>query len=219
MIKYFTCFFLLIFYTLFQCDAQYAIINTIKQTNPKSKEVYIFPKVVLPKKKIASKKINNSLLEFLGVENGEYKKSIFEHVWERNNENFNWVYHDLNFKAVGNTNKILAINFWATFGKHNTENTEHYLFNNKTGSSIILNALIAESKKKALAKLLYNKKDSIIKSFFLSVKDSLELHTKLGDDANIKKDLYQLDVYDRCLERYEENEVSLEYIDFYYEKK
>jgi hypothetical protein len=68
------------------------IVETIKATNRISKEVYIFPKVIVPNNKLASTKINKTLLAFLDVEKDSVKKSIFENVWEPKNENCAWLY-------------------------------------------------------------------------------------------------------------------------------
>lgn len=59
------------------------IIKTIKQVNRVSKEIYIYPKVIVLNRKTVSQRINNSLLDFLEIENGVFKKSIFENVWTK----------------------------------------------------------------------------------------------------------------------------------------
>ncbi len=90
-----------------------AIITAIKEVNSVSKKEYIFPYVTIPNNKTASKKINNALLEFLQLEEGKFKKSIFENVSPPKSENVDWLYYDLNFKVVENNSKILAIYVWA----------------------------------------------------------------------------------------------------------
>lgn len=194
-----------------------AIIKTIKQINSISKEAYIFPKVIIPNNMTVTLKINNALLEFLDIENGSYKKGLFENVWQSEGDERKWIYSDLNFKVVENSSKILAINVWATFGKHNTENTEHYLFDVSTGNRITLDTLILAEKRKSLAQLIYAKKNSIIYNFLKQVNDSLIIHQQKNDSTEVERDLYQIDNYNRCIESLDTSNISLEYVVFYYE--
>ena len=194
-----------------------AIIKTIKEINSISKEAYIFLKVIIPNNKAATQKINNALLEFLEIENGNYKKSIFENVWYPNGDNVAWIYSDLGFKIVENNSKILAINVRASFGKHNTENTEHYLFDISTGNRITIDTLIVSEKKKLLGQLIYSKKNTVIYKFLQQVNDSLIVHQQKADSTELERDLYQIDNYNRCIESFDTSNVSLEYIGFYYE--
>ncbi len=216
MKKVFFIFFLLSYVVLYG-QKNKAIIKTIKQINSISKEAYIFPKVIIPNNKVATRKINNALLEFLEIENGNFKKSIFENVWYPKDDNVAWIYHDLNFKVAENNSRILAINVWASFGKHNTENTEHYLFDVSTGNRITLDTLILAEKRKSLAQLIYAKKNSIIYNFLKQVNDSLIIHQQKNDSTEIERDLYQIDNYYRCIESLDTSNISLEYVGFYYE--
>jgi hypothetical protein len=194
------------------------IVKTIKEINSISKETYRFPKVWIPNNIKATRKINNALLEFLDIENGKFKKSIFENVWHPKSDHVIWIYSDLDYKVIQNGKTLLAIDVWANFGKRNTFNLVHYLFDIKTGNRILLDTLIEQSKKIEFTKLLYAKKDSIITDFIAQIKDSLIVHQQKNDSLNIERDLYQLDGYNRCLTSGDEEDFLFKYITFYYEK-
>ncbi len=193
-----------------------AVVKQIKEINIITKEVYVFPKVIIPQHKSTADKINEVLLEFLEIKKADVKKSIFENVWEPKNENCAWLYHDLGYKVLLNNATILVIDVWAEFGKHNTTNIEHYLFDIETGNRVKLDSLFEESLKKNFAQILYDKKDSIIKSYLITVEDSLIVHQRNKDTSSLERDNYMLDGYKRCIESHSSSENDLEYVGFYF---
>ena len=62
--------------------AQEAIIREIKRTNPITKELYIFPKILLPNSTVNSQTINTLLrYDILYLEKKVKDKKIFNEVW------------------------------------------------------------------------------------------------------------------------------------------
>lgn len=128
------------------------------------------------------------------------------------------VYTDLNYKVLENTAKTLAINVSASFGKHNTNETVHYLFDLSTGYRVELDTLIDMPKRKVFAQFLYQKKNNIISDFLKEVKDSIEVYKQRNDTVNYERSLYQIDAYTDCIERHNSNDVNLKYIHYSYKE-
>lgn len=187
--------------------SQKAIITEIVDTNPISKEKYVFPFVTIPGNKPSTTKINKLLQdEALQIDSSGYKKSIFENIWERENltGGFDgWTYTDFEYTILSNTDHYVCLSISFVGGKHVQQSTLYFLFDNRTGENVqFVNILNSDGQKWLVNEMVKNKRNQIQK-LLPSLEDSLKLQPNPLNkyDSLSREDIIEeIQMYKSCLE-------------------
>lgn len=187
--------------------SQKAIITEIKDTNPISKEKYVFPFVTIPGNKSSTKNINKLLQdEALQIDSSGYKKSIFENIWERENltGGFDgWTYTDFEYKVLSNTDHYVSLSISFIGGRHPYLSTIYFLFDNRNGENIKFNKILTPEGQKWLVNTLVRSQKLRIENYLPSLDDSLKLpRNSLNPNDSTNREYFQeqFELYKRCLE-------------------
>jgi hypothetical protein len=188
--------------------SQKAIITEIKDTNPISKEKYVFPFVTIPGNKPSTTKINKLLQdEALQIDSSGYKKSIFENIWERENltGGFDgWTYTDFEYTILSNTDHYVCLSISFVGGKHVQQSTLYFLFDNRTGENVqFVNILNSDGQKWLISEMVNTQKKRIQK-LLPSLEDSLKLPSNplYQYDSLRREDINdEYHMYISCLEK------------------
>ncbi len=185
--------------------SQKAIIKEIRETHPIYKVKNVFPVVTIPSNISSTKKINKVLQEdALYIDSTGYKKSIFEVVWDKENENSpGWVYYDFKYTVLSNTDHYLDLVISFEGGKHAQQSNLYYLFDNNTGENVLFAKVLTSEGKKWLVNEMVKNKRNQIQKLHPSLKDSLKLQPNPLNkyDSLSRKDIIEeIQMYKSCLE-------------------
>jgi len=208
--------FAVFFFCIGEGYCQKAVIKEIKETNPISKEKYVFPLIVIPGNESSAKKMNDIIRdEVLEIGEDGFKKSLFENVWETGatrDSDFHWVLTDFAYEVLTSTNELLCLSIEYTGGKHGFTSTYYFMFANKTGERIKLENLFTATGGKILVDTITGMKREAIRKEIKDVQDSLRVHTA-KHDAEKERDEEVMELFKRCLD--DDPLTALEYLDFY----
>ena len=184
-------------------------IETIKKTNPISKEVYIFPKVIVPNATIVTKKINNKLREYvLGATPNTKDANIFDSVWRTNDRVGN--ISDLSFKiSEANASLISMTISGEGCGAYCESFDYHFTFNAKTGNQLSLDSLFTKEGIKTFVKTLNDNKMQKLNNKLKEINQSLTL-VNAKDTAEKEQLSEMLSMYTDCLS----NEIDIQSIPY-----
>lgn len=124
--------------------SQKAIITETKNTNPVSKEKYVFPIITIPGRPASTSKINAILQdELLEIDSTGFKRSIFENVWrDPDARSGHWVFTDFSYEILSNANSYTSLSISFTGGKHDQNQTLYFLFDNSGGNKVAFKELL-----------------------------------------------------------------------------
>lgn len=189
-----------------------AIIKEIEEQDPRRTTTYSFPKVILPTKTIATK-INNDLIhDFLDIEPGKVKKSIFENVWGANETIPSLI--DVTYKTVRNTSKLLCLELSGEGCGAYCENfTRYYTYDLTTGARLKLEQILTAAGQKLVLDSVKSGKANEIRRHIVAIKDSLTKPSMLSRQDDKEYYTEALDMYEACLT--DTYEPELQHMRFY----
>jgi hypothetical protein len=207
--------FLIVILSVAQCKGQIATIKDIKQTNPLSKEKYVFPKIIIQASPYKAKKINNILRkEILDADPNTPESEIFNKVWKTSDYDMPAL-SNIGYEILSNRNSILSITIGAEGCGAYCESWDRYFnFNLKTGNLLTIDSLFTRTGIHQLALNLDSTKEIKIKNKLVEIQDSLKTISiqKNKDDIDYYRKM--LELYTDCLDRriIDENISSLEFV-------
>lgn len=189
-----------------------AIIKEVKEQDPLRTTTYSFPKVILPNKAIATK-INNDLMhDFLDIEPGKVKKSIFEKVWGANGTIPSLI--DVGYKTIRNTSKLLCMELYGEgCGAYCEGFTHYYTYDLTTGARLKLEQILSVAGQKLVLDSVKARKANEIRNHIAAIKDSLTNPSVLNRQDDKEYYTEALDMYEAC--QTSTYEPELPYMKFY----
>jgi hypothetical protein len=135
---------------------------------------------------------------------------------EESGENTIWIFRDLSYKIILNTDSVLCISTSAEFGKNLTYNTHYFLFANNTGEQIKLEQLFTNEGTNAMIDTLNGQKSRMIKNKIKQTQDSLVKHIAENDPVMSARDSAEIHLFQSCVEN--QSLTDLKYLGFYITK-
>lgn len=176
---------------------QIATFGKIERKNPITKEVYTFPKIIMPEAKSVSDIINFQLQsDMLGVDSGVKEDNIFNKVWRTIEQTP--TFSDIEYEVIYNNNFILSLSISGQgCGAYCEETTNYFVFNLKTGRNLSLDSLFSKEGLIRIVDCINELRHKEISVKIKNIKDTLSL-------SYIQKDNAQLEQYGDMLKLYEE---------------
>jgi hypothetical protein len=192
----------LLFIYLFTTLASYGQpvkIETIKQVNPITKEIYVFPKIIISKSLMATQKVNGKLREtVLGILEQTSDANIFDSVWRTSGRQEN--ISNLSFKVKELSSSILSLSISGEGCGAYCEAFDYYFtFNTKTGNQLTLDSLFTNKGLIAILKTLNDNKQTKLNTELKQIKHSLSLASVKKDAAEKERFSEMLSMYTECL--------------------
>jgi hypothetical protein len=183
-------------------------VQTIKQANPITKEVYIFPKVIVLNSLTATKKINNKLRDYvLGTSANTMDANVFDSVWRTNYRMENIT--NLSFKVSEANASLISLSIAGeSCGAYCEAFNYHVTFNTKTGNQLTLDSLFTKQGLTAFVKILNDKKRRKLTKKLDQVNQSLTLPKVKSDPAEKERFSEMLSMYTDCLGK----EIDIQFI-------
>jgi hypothetical protein len=190
--------------------AQQAIINEIRQKKPGTRELYIFPKIVVTKADTIENKINNLLgSEELALDTITPESKIFEQVWGVDGGPA--TISNINYRINYNARYILSLSITSEgCGAYCETGTNYYTFNLQTGNRLTLDSFFTKEGISILTDSLNLSKVKKIKAKLRKVSNMLKLKSIQADKDEKKRYSGMLELYTNCLE----NKIDPEYVKF-----
>jgi hypothetical protein len=180
---------------------QTAIIKEIKQKNPITKEIYVFPKIIIQNAKSIELKINNYLrTEILFADSGISENKIFNKVWRTNEQSP--TFGDITYKVFRNDKSILSISITGQgCGAYCETGTNYFTFNLNTGDKLTLESLFTKKGIYILVDSLNISKTKKIEAKIREIQNIIKSNNFLKDKNRKEYYLEMLDLYKNCLNR------------------
>jgi hypothetical protein len=192
---------ILFFFLLAACIsfAQSPRVLTIKKANPISKEIYVFPKVIVPNSSLASQKINNKLRDYvLGVSDDVKDTNIFDSVWRTTYRMEN--ISDLSFKVSEVNASIISLTISGQgCGAYCEAFNYYFTFNTQTGNQLTLDSLFTREGLKTFVKVLNENKKQRLNKKLKEINHSLTLANVKTDTIEKERLFEMLSMYTDCL--------------------
>ncbi len=187
---------------------QNAVVKEIKQKNPITKEVYVFPNIIFNNSKTVEQKINNSLRsEILSVDSGTSVNKIFDQVWRTKEQSP--TLSDITYSVIRNSQSILSLSITAEgCGAYCETGTNYFTFNLKTGNKLSLDSIFTYQGITILVDSLNRSKTGKIKAKIREIQSIIKSNKFQKDKDQKEYYLEMLDLYKDCLNK----RVSLEYM-------
>lgn len=203
--------FLFIFlFTGFISYGQTVKVEKIKRANPITKEIYVFPKVIINNSLLATQKVNKKLREVvLGIFEVTPDSNIFDSVWRTSYRMEN--ISNLSFKAEELTSSLISLTISGEgCGAYCEAFNYYFTFNSKTGNQLTLDSLFTSQGLITFVNTLNDNKRRKLKTKLKQIKQSLTL-------PNIKKDASEKERYSEMLSMYSEclvKKVDIAYVGY-----
>jgi hypothetical protein len=188
-------------------------IETIKQANPITKEIYVFPKVVIANSLLATQKVNNKLREaVLDIFQETKDSNIFDSVWRTTYRMEN--ISNLSFKVIEVTPLLISLSISGEGCGAYCEAFDYYFtFNAKTGNQLTLDSLFTNQGLIAFVKTLNDNKQAKLNTKLKQINHSLTLPNVKADAAEKERFSEMLSMYTECLAK--KNDIQyITYIQF-----
>jgi hypothetical protein len=178
------------------CFAQTVKIQTITQTNPITREVYIFPKVV-SSNTLAAQRMNNTMRMDLLTETKNVKDAdIFKEVWTTKDKPMAQL-NEIAFEKIAVNPIYICLSISAEgCGAYCEGFTRYYMFNTKTGNLLTPDSIFNKDGINFILKTINNYKAEMINSQLKLIEDSLR-SPKAKDKENFTD---MKDMYTDCLQ-------------------
>lgn len=191
---------LLIFIVLSKFSfCQSAIIKEIKQKNPLSGELYVFPNIILIKSDIVELKINNLLRsDILYIDTITAENKIFDQVWRVTDRSE--IVSDIAYKIKYNSGYILSLSITAQgCGAYCETGTDYFTFNLHTGNKITLDSLFSKDGIQTLADSLNLSKTKKLNAEIRNIRNKLKSKKIETDKEEKELCTEMLELYTDCL--------------------
>jgi len=188
--------------------AQTYSIEPIKQNNPNfPQHQYQFP-ILTKGNKAITQAINNHLTSnFLEIEFGKQKESIFENIWATVSNNVPML-NDITFKVLTLNDKLYAVTLSAEgCGAYCEYFSQSFAFDLSTGEAINNDLLFSDKGKAAFIELLITRRAKKIITFIDNISDTLSQKNLNDEDRAYYQEMKEL--YEECVE--EAHITSLKY--------
>jgi hypothetical protein len=175
-------------------------VQTLKQTNPRTQEVYVFPKIIIPNSVSATQKLNNQLrATALGLDENTTDTNIFDDVWPT--ENQVGTVSDLSFKISDMSSSLISLSISGQgCGAYCETFTYYFTFDAKTGDQLTLDSLFTSEALPTILRYLNDYKMEQIRIKLKQIADSLALPiTRSLEDSTYYAEMRSL--YIECLEK------------------
>ncbi len=182
-------------------------VKTIKHVNPITKEIYIFPKVIVLSSDIATRKINNKLREsILNLSANTKDANIFDSVWRTDNQSP--TIHNLSYRVVEISSSLISLSISGEgCGAYCESFINHFTFNVRSGNQLSLDSLFSKEGLKIFIKTLNDNKKAKLDNKLKQIDRSLQL-LKTNHDVEDKKRLSGMrSIYLECLDK----EIDIKY--------
>lgn len=184
-------------------------VQTIRQINPLSKEVYIFPKVAVSNSLLATQRINHRLREYvLGIDGETEDSNIFDSIWRTSYRMEN--VSNLSFSMTEINSSIVSLSISGEgCGAYCEPFEYHFTFSAKTGHQLTLNSLFTNKGLLSFVKILNDNKMKKLRAKLKQINQSVA-SANAKRDASDKERLSEMNsMYTDCLsKRIEINAVS-----------
>lgn len=176
-------------------------IEAIKQTNPITKEVYTYPKVIVSNSRSVTQKINNSLREhILGVSPNTRDAHIFDSVWRtdyrmENISNLTFIVSEVNAAIISLTISGEGCGAYCEAFDY------HFTFNAKTGNQLTLDSLFTKEGLKNFVKTLNDDKTKKLNNKLKEINQSLSVLNVKTDTVEKEQLSEMLSMYSDCLSK------------------
>lgn len=176
-------------------------VQTIKQTNPITKEVYIFPKVIVLNSSIVTNKINNKLRgDVLGMSLNTKDANIFDSVWRTNYRMEDIT--NLSFEVCEANASLISLSISGEgCGAYCEAFNYHFTFNAKTGNHLTLDSLFTQQGLFTFVKILNDNKRQKLNGKLEQINRSLTLPSVKTDAQEKERFSEMLSMYTDCLEK------------------
>jgi hypothetical protein len=180
--------------------AQLARVQILKRKNPITKEIYVFPKIVIANSPAVAQKINRQLTEVVLLTTNPNDYSIFDGVWRTKDQSP--TLHDLSFEVSEITQSIISLSISAEgCGAYCEHFTNYFTFNAKTGNQLTIDSFMNRQSLRIIDDSLNNYRNKQIDSLLKIISDSLNNSgIKLDSAENERFSEMQL-LYKECIER------------------
>lgn len=178
--------------------AQKVKIQTLKQVNPISKEVYIFPKVIIANSPVSTQKVNYKLREtVLFLSSITKDKNIFDSIWTTKDQSA--VISNLSFKISEINSSLISLSISGEGCGAYCETFNYYFtFNTKTGNQLTLDSLFTKKGITTVIKFLNDSKKKKLVAKLKEVNHALGL-SKTKNNAEENERLSEmLAMYKEC---------------------
>ncbi|HEX2683843.1 MAG TPA: hypothetical protein VHL77_07915 [Ferruginibacter sp.] len=172
-------------------SGQTVLVKEIKQVNPLTKELYVFPDIISPSKTVAQKINDHLRSEILDADPATAPRKIFDHVW-RTKEQSPTV-SNITYAIIRNNRSILSLSITAEgCGAYCETGTTYFTFNLHTGNKLTLDSL-------------FTKQGAAVLVDSLNVLRSKKIKAKIRELQNIlktKKNKTEREQYQEMLKLY-----------------
>lgn len=187
---------------------QNAVIKEIRKTNPITKELYVFPKIILPNSTVNSQKINTILrYDILYLEKEVKDKKIFNEVWMTKKQMTQVA--NISYEVKQNDQNLLSLSISAEgCGAYCEGFTRDYTFNAKTGNLLSIDSIFTKEGLQLLVDSLNLNKTQLINEKLSEANDSLKVISIQNNVETNEYYTYMAELYTTCLE----SKIEIEYI-------
>lgn len=202
------CLFLAFIFVTNLAAGQIATIKKIEQTNPITKDKYVFPKISIQGFSNCARKINNSLRsEILYADSNIRDNQIFDKVWGTAKQSP--TLSDLSYEVLGNNSSILSIKISAEgCGAYCESWDRYFVFNLKTGNQLHLDSMINAQGLLKLSKDFNSFKQVKLNDKIKEIRDTLKTDVVVKDKGSLDYYTEMLGLYTDCLDK----KITYEYI-------
>lgn len=185
-------------------------IEKIKRANPITKEIYVFPKVIIPNSPLSTQKVNKKLREtVLGILEEIPDSNIFDSVWRTGYRMEN--ISNLSFKVDELTSSLISLTISGEgCGAYCEAFNYYFTFNSKTGNQLTLDSLFTRQGLIRLVNTINDNKRQKLNNKLKQLKYSLTLPNAKTDSSEKKQYSEMLSMYTECLEK----KVDIAYINY-----
>ncbi len=176
-------------------------VQTIRQANPITKEVYTFPKVIVSNSLSATKKINNKLRDdVLGTSGNTMDANVFDSIWRTNYRMENIT--NLSFKVSEANASLISLSISGeSCGAYCEAFNYYFTFNAKTGNRLTLDSLFTHQGLTTFVKILNDDKRRKLNNKLRQLNRSLTLPRVKTASTEKERLSEMLSMYTDCLEK------------------
>lgn len=193
---------------------QSVIIKKIKQINTITKEIYVFPKIIIQNSLTLSQKINTTLrFEVLNSDTGTSDNKIFNQVWRTKEQSP--TIHDLSYEIIRNDKSLLSLSISGEgCGAYCETFTRYFTFSPRTGNKLTLDSFLNKKGLIIFADSLNVSKLRKIKAKIFEVQDTLKTKHVQNNKALLEYYTEMLSLYQYCIDSKitPENITNLEFL-------
>jgi hypothetical protein len=185
-------------------------IESIKRANPITKEIYIFPKVIISNSLLATQKVNKKLREtVLGILEETLDSNIFDSIWRTSYRMEN--ISNLSFKVDELSSSLISLSISGEgCGAYCEAFNYYFTFNSKTGNQLTLDSLFTSQGLITFVNTLNYNKRRKLKTKLKQINQSLTSANAKTDPAEKERYSEMLSMYTECLLK----KVDIAYINY-----